>query len=110
ALINDQKELVLPIVLTGSFDHLQVVPDLQEIAQMKAQNRLPTAGKPNEFTSSMLEGLAAGKSTNQPGVARSKTSRRPRGTQAAHNPKRRPARQVSVADAKKHEHTLSAPA
>jgi uncharacterized protein involved in outer membrane biogenesis len=110
ALINDQKELVLPVVLTGSFDHLQVAPDLEEIAQMKAQNRLPTAGKPNEFTSSMLEGLAAGKSTNQPGIARSKPSRRPRGTLTAHNTKRRPARQISVADAKKRDHSSSAPA
>lgn len=54
ALENSQNELVLPVILTGTFQTPQVAPDLQQIAQMKLQNLLPTTGNPNEFTSSVL--------------------------------------------------------
>jgi uncharacterized protein involved in outer membrane biogenesis len=101
ALLNDQKELVLPVILTGSFEHLQVAPDLQQIAQMKAQNRLPTTAKPNEFNSSILEGLSASKSPSQPGVNGTEPSSRPHGTLTAHNMKRQPARLTSVVGAEK---------
>jgi uncharacterized protein involved in outer membrane biogenesis len=101
ALANDQKELVLPVILTGAFERPQVAPDLQQIAHMKQQNRLPTASKPNEFNSSMLEGLSAGKSTNPPGGNGTEPSGGPRGTLTAHNMKRHPARQISVVNAEK---------
>jgi hypothetical protein len=101
ALANEQKELVLPVILTGTFEHPQVAPDLQQIAQMKKQNRLPTVSKPNEFNSSMLEGLSASKSTSQPGSNGTEPSGGPRGTLTAHNMKRHPARQISVANAEK---------
>src|SRR5215472_4980568 len=107
ALANDQKELVLPVILTGTFEHPQVAPDLQQIAQMKQQNRLPTASKPNEFTSSMLEGLSASKSTHQSNGA--EPSGGPRGTLSAHNIKRHPARQISVVSAEKRERPSPTP-
>lgn len=41
ALANNQGELVMPVIVTGTLQHPQVVPDLQQIAQMKLQNVLP---------------------------------------------------------------------
>ena len=41
ALANNQGELVMPVIVTGTFQHPQVAPDLQQIAQMKLQNILP---------------------------------------------------------------------
>jgi uncharacterized protein involved in outer membrane biogenesis len=66
ALANSQNELVLPIILTGTFQHPQVAPDVQQIAQMKLQNLLPTTNNPTEFTSSILGALLANKNKSQP--------------------------------------------
>jgi len=68
ALENSQNELVLPIILTGAFQTPQVAPDLQQIAQMKLQNLLPTTNNPNEFTSSILAAPVASqaKTAEQP--------------------------------------------
>ena len=54
ALANNQGELVLPIILTGTFQHPQVAPDIQQIAQMKLQNLLPTSKNPAALTSGIL--------------------------------------------------------
>ena len=43
ALGNKNGELVLPVIITGSMDHPVVAPDMQQIAQMKLKNALPTA-------------------------------------------------------------------
>ncbi|HLJ86096.1 MAG TPA: AsmA family protein [Candidatus Angelobacter sp.] len=42
ALANNQGELVLPVLVTGRMQHPQVSPDVQQMAQMKLQNLLPT--------------------------------------------------------------------
>ena len=44
ALANKNGELVLPVLITGSMDHPTVAPDVQQIAKMKLNNLLPTAG------------------------------------------------------------------
>ena len=44
ALANKNGELVLPVLITGSMDHPMVAPDVQQIAKMKLNNLLPTAG------------------------------------------------------------------
>jgi hypothetical protein len=64
ALANNQGELVLPIILTGTFQHPQVAPDIQQIAQMKLQNLLPTSKDPGALTSGILGAIM---SKNQPG-------------------------------------------
>jgi AsmA protein len=43
ALANNQGELVLPVIVTGTFQHPMVAPDMQQIAQMKLQNLVPTS-------------------------------------------------------------------
>jgi AsmA protein len=43
ALANQQGELVVPVIVTGTFQHPVVAPDVQQIAQMKMQNLVPTS-------------------------------------------------------------------
>jgi uncharacterized protein involved in outer membrane biogenesis len=44
ALANRNGELVLPVLITGNMNHPIVTPDVQQIARMKLNNLLPTAG------------------------------------------------------------------
>jgi uncharacterized protein involved in outer membrane biogenesis len=44
ALANKNGELVLPILITGNMNHPIVAPDIEQLAQMKLKNLLPTAG------------------------------------------------------------------
>jgi len=57
ALQNNQGELVVPMIVTGSFQHPSFTPDLQKIAQMRLQNALPTAGNPAGAAAGILGGL-----------------------------------------------------
>lgn len=43
AIANSQGELVLPVIVTGTFQHPLVTPDVQQMAQMKLQNIVPTS-------------------------------------------------------------------
>lgn len=61
ALANNQGELVVPIIVTGSFQHPQVAPDLQQIAQMKLQNLLPTSKNPGQLTNGILGAILGNK-------------------------------------------------
>jgi AsmA protein len=67
ALANNQGELVLPVIVTGTFQHPQVAPDLQQIAQMKLKNLLPTSKNPGQLTSGVLGALLGNK--NQGGTS-----------------------------------------
>jgi uncharacterized protein involved in outer membrane biogenesis len=57
ALQNSQGELVVPLIVTGSFQHPSFTPDLQKIAQMRLKNALPTAGNPAGAAAGILGGL-----------------------------------------------------
>ncbi|HLX73545.1 MAG TPA: AsmA family protein [Terriglobales bacterium] len=46
ALANQQGELVIPVLVTGTFQHPIVAPDVQKLAQMKLQHVLPTTANP----------------------------------------------------------------
>ncbi len=59
ALANKNGELVLPVLITGNMNHPQVAPDLQQIAKMKMNNLVPTAG-------GLLGGFLGGQSSQQP--------------------------------------------
>jgi hypothetical protein len=65
ALANNQGELVIPVLITGTFQHPQVAPDVQQIAQMKLQNLLPTSKNPGQLTNGIL-GKVLGGSSNGP--------------------------------------------
>jgi uncharacterized protein involved in outer membrane biogenesis len=60
ALANNRGELVVPVVITGTFDKPQVAPDVQKVAQMKLQNLLPTTGNPGTMSAGILGGLLKG--------------------------------------------------
>jgi AsmA protein len=53
ALGNNQGEIVIPAIVTGTFQNPKFAPDVQKIAQMKLKGLLPTSGNP-------LSGGAAG--------------------------------------------------
>jgi AsmA protein len=61
ALANNQGELVVPVIVTGSFQHPQVAPDVQQIAQMKLQNLLPTSRNPGQLTNGILGAILGNK-------------------------------------------------
>ncbi|HEV7552868.1 MAG TPA: AsmA-like C-terminal region-containing protein, partial [Candidatus Angelobacter sp.] len=67
ALANNQGELVMPVIITGTFQHPHVAPDVQQIAQMKLKNMLPNTKNPAELTTGILGAVLGGK--NQGGAA-----------------------------------------
>jgi len=69
ALANNQGELVIPAIVTGTFQNPKVVPDVQKMAQMKLKGLIPNGDNPLGAASSILGGLtgkqpAAGQQQN----------------------------------------------
>ena len=75
ALANKNGELVLPVLITGNMNHPVVAPDVQQIAKMKVNNLLPTAGGilnskgGNNNLGSLVGGLLGGQQQQQQGQA-----------------------------------------
>jgi AsmA protein len=63
ALANNLGELVLPVIITGTFQHPQVAPDVKAMAEMRLQNLLPTSKNPGALTSGIL-GAVLGQGQN----------------------------------------------
>jgi uncharacterized protein involved in outer membrane biogenesis len=61
ALANSKGELVMPVLVTGTFTNPKVSPDFKRLAQMKLDNLLPSMGSPGSLTTSILGGLLGGK-------------------------------------------------
>lgn len=76
ALANNQGELVMPVIITGTFQHPRVAPDVQQIAQMKLKNMVPNARNPAELTTGILGAVLGGKNqggtSGQPATGQSK--------------------------------------
>jgi len=66
ALANQQGELVIPVLVTGTFQHPVVAPDVQKVAQMKLQHVLPTTGNP--ALGQAVGALLGGKGGQKPNV------------------------------------------
>jgi AsmA protein len=64
ALSNNQGELVLPVIVTGTFQHPQVAPDVQQIAKMKLDNLLPNSKNPGQLTTGILGAVLGNKNQN----------------------------------------------
>jgi AsmA protein len=64
ALANNQGELVLPVIVTGTFQHPQVAPDVQQIAKMKLDNLLPNSKNPGQLTTGILGAVLGNKNQN----------------------------------------------
>jgi AsmA protein len=67
ALANNQGELVIPVIVTGTFQHPSVAPDVQQLAQMKLKNLLPTSKNPGQLTSGIIGQILGSKNQTQNG-------------------------------------------
>lgn len=65
ALANNQGELVIPVLVTGTFQNPKFAPDLQSVAQMKLKGLLPSSSNPAGAVSGILGGLLGQKAGNQ---------------------------------------------
>jgi hypothetical protein len=54
------------VIVTGTFQHPQVAPDVQQIAKMKLDNLLPTSKNPAQLTAGILGAVLGNK--NQGGA------------------------------------------
>jgi uncharacterized protein involved in outer membrane biogenesis len=61
ALANNRGELVMPVIVTGTFSNPHLAPDLQKIADMKLHNLLPTTDNPVGAAAGLLGGVTGGK-------------------------------------------------
>jgi AsmA protein len=66
ALANNQGELVIPAIVTGTFQNPKFAPDLKQIAQMKLKGLLPNFSNPSSAVSGILGGLLGKKGSTQP--------------------------------------------
>jgi AsmA protein len=65
ALANKNGELVMPILITGTFDRPMFAPDVQQLAQMKLQNLIPSFGNPGNMNSGIVGALLGNKNQQQ---------------------------------------------
>jgi uncharacterized protein involved in outer membrane biogenesis len=67
ALANTKGELVIPVLVTGTFQAPQFAPDLQKVAEMKLQNLVPGLANPGQLQEGILGQILRGKPQPQPG-------------------------------------------
>jgi len=67
ALSNNKGELVVPIIVSGTFAKPRFAPDLAKIAQMKLENLAPTLTDPGTLTT-ILGGILGGKKKTDDGT------------------------------------------
>ncbi len=60
ALANNQGELVVPVLVTGSMAHPVFTPDVQAIAKMKMSHLLPTSNDPSKLATGVLGSVLGG--------------------------------------------------
>jgi uncharacterized protein involved in outer membrane biogenesis len=65
ALSNSQGQLVIPAIVTGSFQHPRFEPDLQQVAQMKLKGLIPNFNNPSAAASGILGNLLKQQFGNQ---------------------------------------------
>ena len=61
ALANNKGELVMPVIVTGTFHSPLFAPDVEEIARMRLQKIVPSLGNPGDVTSGILGAVFDGK-------------------------------------------------
>jgi uncharacterized protein involved in outer membrane biogenesis len=62
ALANNQGELVVPVLITGTFQHPTVAPDLQQVGQLKLKGLVPNFDNPASAVSGILGNVLGQKS------------------------------------------------
>src|ERR1700687_994628 len=66
ALANEQGELVMPVILTGTLQHPRFAPDIQMFAQMKLRNMVPSSQNPRALENILGELLRKPKTEPKP--------------------------------------------
>ena len=66
ALQNGQGELVIPVRVTGSFEHPKITPDLESFALMKLKTGLPDSSDPAAGISDIFEAVLGQQAGGQP--------------------------------------------
>ncbi len=66
ALANNQGELVIPAIVTGTFQNPKFAPDLKKVAEMKMKGLVPNSSDPLGGVSGVLGGLLGQKKADQP--------------------------------------------
>ena len=61
ALANNKGELVIPLLVTGTFQNPVFAPDLQKVAQMKLENLVPDIGNPADLKNRIFRDILRGK-------------------------------------------------
>lgn len=84
-LANGQGELVIPVLVTGTFQSPRVSPDLQVFAQMKLKGLIPTSNNPAGGLAAILGGVLGGKGGEQQGQ-QPKTQQQPQAQKPAPDP------------------------
>jgi hypothetical protein len=54
ALVNSQGEMVVPAIVTGTFQNPRFTPDAERMAQMKLKGLMPTADNPSSLLGALL--------------------------------------------------------
>lgn len=67
ALANNQGELVVPAIVTGTFQNPRFAPDMQQVAQMKLKGFVPNLNNPAGGVQGLLGGLLGKKGGAQQG-------------------------------------------
>jgi hypothetical protein len=68
ALANNEGELVIPVIVTGTVQHPVFTPDIQKVAQMKLKGLVPNFNNPSNAVAGLLGlfGQKGGSQTQQP--------------------------------------------
>ena len=98
ALANQQGELIIPALVTGTFSNPRFAPDVQQIAQMKLKGLMPNFNNPESVTGT-LQNLLGGKLPT-PG---------PQTQGQQQNPQQNPVQQLMGLFGKKKSETQNAP-
>ena len=57
ALANNQGELAIPVLVTGTFQNPKFMPDVQQMTQMRLKGLIPNSNNPGAAVSGLLGGL-----------------------------------------------------
>lgn len=57
ALANNQGELAIPVLVTGTFQNPKFMPDVQQMTQMRLRGLIPNSNNPGAAVSGLLGGL-----------------------------------------------------
>jgi hypothetical protein len=64
ALANNQGELAIPVLVTGTFQNPKFMPDVQQMTQMRLKGLIPNSNNPGAAVSGLLGGLLGQKTAN----------------------------------------------